>query len=96
MDADNGESRHALIESGQMTAGDLRIGAGNFLFDEPPEGPRISAGLWLYVRDREDLDRHVRVHEGEQIEIAGYTISVDSILKENNKRGLIYFSVQAP
>jgi hypothetical protein len=79
-----------------MTAGDLRIGAGNFFFDESPELPRISAGLWLFVRDREDLDRHVRVHEGEQIEIAGYMISVDTILKGERKRGMVYFRLRQP
>lgn len=79
-----------------MTAGDLRIGAGNFFVDEPPEPPGLSAGLWLYVRDRDDLDRRVRVREGEQIEIAGYTICVDSIRKAEGKRGMIYFRLRLP
>lgn len=79
-----------------MTAGDLRIGAGNFFVDEPPEPPRLSAGLWLYVRDHDDLDQHVRVREGERIEIAGYTIHVDSILFDEGKRGMVYFRLRLP
>lgn len=75
-----------IIEaSTQATFDDtLRIGAGN-IWDEdytdaagqPQHG--LTAGLWLFVRDRAELNRRERVYPGQTLEVAGYKIVVTEV-----------------
>jgi hypothetical protein len=75
-----------IIEaSTQATFDDtLRIGAGN-IWDEdytdasgqPQHG--LTAGLWLFVRDRAELNRRERVYPGQILEVAGYKIVVTEV-----------------
>lgn len=59
----------------------LRVGAGNIWEDsyttaDGATASGLTAGLWLFVRGRPELDRHERVHEGQVLAIAGHTLTV--------------------
>lgn len=65
----------------------LRIGVGNIWEEEytAADGTTatgLTAGLWLFVRDQPALDRHVRVHAGQLVELAGHQIAVVAVAEE--------------
>lgn len=69
--------------------GDLiRIGVGNLLEEEYNDADQklqsgLRAGLWIFVRGHPDLDQHIRVSEGDIIEVVGYKIRVVEIDAED-------------
>jgi hypothetical protein len=74
-----------IADTTQAQFGDtLRVGAGN-IWDERYEtvdGTMVSgltAGLWLFVRDQPELNRHERVWVGQVLTVADYTITVIAI-----------------
>jgi hypothetical protein len=92
--AESPERVLAIATNSQATVGDLRIAAGNIWHSEyVPEGgaPRRgpTAGLWFYLRERPSEDRHVRVHPGQALDIAGHRIRVIDV-----QRGLVRLAVR--
>ncbi len=79
------EGLYFVEASTQLTFdNNLRIGAGNIWEDEYSDekgetARRITAGLWIFVRNQPDLDQHIRVHKGQVVAIANYHISVVEI-----------------
>ena len=77
----------AIATNTQVTQGELRIGAGN-VWDAEYDvegGGRTSgptAGLWFYFRDRPSEDRHVRVHPGQKLDVAGHRFEVQSVQRD--------------
>lgn len=77
-----------IADTTQAQFGDtLRVGAGNIWEDsyETADGTTTSgltAGLWLFVRGRPELDRHERVHAGQVLAIDGHTLSVLAVEAE--------------
>jgi hypothetical protein len=75
-------TRQFIVNTGQAQFGDdLRVGAGNIweeeYLDEAGHSARgLTGGLWFFVRDRPELDHHVRVHPGQWIEFGGYRVRV--------------------
>jgi hypothetical protein len=74
-----------VAASTQATFDDtLRIGAGNIWAEDYTDASGqqqhgLTAGLWLFVRDRAELNRHERVYPGQVIEVAGYQIAVREV-----------------
>lgn len=88
------EKRYAIIETGQLTVGDLRIGVGNFWPEAYPDEnnqpqPVPTCGLWFYVRNHPEQDRHERVRSGHVTEIAGYRIDVEGIEREADEQSMV-------
>lgn len=80
--ATGGATEQFIADTTQAQFGDtLRVGAGNiwedeYTADDGTTATGLTAGLWFFVRDRPELNQHVRVHKGQQITIAGYQITV--------------------
>lgn len=80
-----GGTLYIIPDTAQVTVDTtLRIGAGNiweenFSTKNNEQQQRLTAGLWFFVHEKPELNRHVRVHEGQIVEVAGYTVHVLSI-----------------
>jgi hypothetical protein len=73
--------QRTVANTGQVTVGDLKIGVGNIWVDEYTDAQGntqegLTAGLWFFVRNREDLDHSVRVYVGQTTEVADYQVRV--------------------
>ncbi len=80
--ADDESTESYILATTQAQFGDsLRVGTGNiweeeFTGEDGATATGLTAGLWLFVRDRLELNRHVRVREGQQVEIIDYQLTV--------------------
>jgi hypothetical protein len=94
---DNQGTRQFITNTAQAQFGDsLRVGAGNIweadYVDETGASRKgLTGGLWFFLRDHPELDRHVRVHPGQHVEFGDYRIQVLSVEPEG-----IGLSVQLP
>jgi len=82
---DQAGAEYFIADTTQAQFGDtLRVGVGNIWEEEytAADGSQktgLTAGLWFFVRDRPELNQHMRVHPDQQVEIAGYRITVAQI-----------------
>ena len=92
---------YAVSVNGQVAvAGDgLRIGAGNlareaFVDDHGRTTRGYRVGLWFFFRDAPEKDFHVRVYEGQTIDVPGYRVQVVEINPEDEMIVLSVSQVQ--
>jgi hypothetical protein len=77
-----------VSDSAQLTVDNtLRIGAGNIWEEEYTDKngeivQGITAGLWFFIRNQPELNQHIRVHKGQNLEIAGYQVNIVDIVKD--------------
>jgi hypothetical protein len=82
-----------ITENTQATRGDLKIGAGNIWEEEyvdatgaKKKGP--TAGLWIYVRNDDSKNQTVRVHPGQILHVASFTLEVKSVTEDSVALGI--------
>jgi hypothetical protein len=83
----------------QLTHHSLRIGTAgirprDYTDDSGATRHGPTAGLWIYYREDPAQDRFVRVHPGQALDVAGYTIEVLDI--QVGEPGVVKLRVTEP
>jgi len=81
-------NQYTIYSNTQLTHNTLRVAAGNiweedYLDINENSMHGVTAGLWLSVKDRADLDEYVRGYPGLKLNIEKYEIVVIEVNSDN-------------
>lgn len=79
-----GGTYHTVFTPGQLTLDNVKLAFGN-IWQRPsqtevvPQDSGPTAGMWIYIRDKPEQNRHQRVRVNEVVQIENYRIQITEI-----------------